>query len=226
LRFWLAATLDFRSDEATTGPGRTNGCCPTDHPAEVAWSRHRAAIFGDTHARARFGQLLHCRSSNLLAILRAAVRGSGTAALFVVLVLGMHALLFAIVFGARASVPMLVFISALLWACRLDESMDGRWWLFVGVARRQCFSKLLVFLLAPALLMPPSLKAPSIWLATRSLVRAVDRGGDLVLRSSRLERAARLATFTFHRRVSASVDRCKPRVSKFLPSTSSVQGCC
>jgi 4-amino-4-deoxy-L-arabinose transferase-like glycosyltransferase len=157
LRLWFAASLDFRSDEAYYWTwSHQNPLSFLDQPPMVAWfERFGQLFFGDTLLGARFGQILAVPMIELLLADIARRRtGSWNAALFVVLALEStiyYALITAIV---EPSIPLLLFTSLLLWAlCRLDETMDGRWWLLIGVAGGLALlSKYIALLLPPALL--------------------------------------------------------------------------
>ena len=172
LRFWLAATLDLRTDEAYYWTwARQWVPSYLDHPPMVAWFvRIGQAVFGDTTLGARFGQILAWPLIELfLADIVRRRTGSWNAALFVVVLLECTLYYSMIVIVVEPSIPMLLFVSVMLWSlCRLDESMDGRWWLLAGAAAGLALlSKLLVFLLAPALLVFVLSRRHRGWLATR-----------------------------------------------------------
>lgn len=157
LRLWLAATLDFRSDEAYYWTWSHQAVLSfLDHPPMVAWfERFGQLFFGDTTLGARFGQIVALPLIELLLADIARRRtGNWNAALLVVLALECSTYYAVVVTTLEPSIPLLLFTSLMLWAlCRLDESMDGRWWLLAGLAAGLALlSKYLVVLLAPALL--------------------------------------------------------------------------
>jgi 4-amino-4-deoxy-L-arabinose transferase-like glycosyltransferase len=157
LRIIAAVTLDLRSDEAYYWTW-TQQWAPSylDQPPMVAWfERIGQLIFGDTAFGARFAQLV---SLPLIQLLLADVARRRTkswnAALFVVLAIecALNYGLFVIVI--EPSTPMLLFASLMLWSlCRLDETMNVRWWLAIGLASGLALlSKFTVVMLAPGLL--------------------------------------------------------------------------
>jgi 4-amino-4-deoxy-L-arabinose transferase-like glycosyltransferase len=157
LRFMTAASLDLRSDEAYYWTWSHEKVLSfLDQPPMVAWfERFGELFFGDTPLGARFAQVLALPLIELLLADIARQRtGSWNAALFVVLALEctLNYGLFVIV--VEPAIPMLLFTSIIVWAlCRLDETMDARWWLLIGVAGGLALlSKYIVLLLAPALL--------------------------------------------------------------------------
>jgi 4-amino-4-deoxy-L-arabinose transferase-like glycosyltransferase len=157
LRIWLAATFDLRTDEAyywTWARQWVPGYL--DHPPMVAWFvKFGQPFFGDTTLGARFGQILALPVIEFfLADIARRRSRSWNAALFVMVLLESTVYYSLIVIILEPSVPMLVFLSMMLWSlCRLDESMDGRWWLLAGLAGGLALlSKLLIALVAPALL--------------------------------------------------------------------------
>jgi 4-amino-4-deoxy-L-arabinose transferase-like glycosyltransferase len=158
LRFTTAATLDLRSDEAYYWTWSHQWVLSyLDQPPMVAWfERLGETVFGDTPLGARFAQLLALPLIELLLadIARRRTR-SWNAALFVVLAIEctLDYGFFTIV--VEPSVPLLLFTSLLLWAlCRLDETLEARWWLLVGVTGGLALlSKYMIVLLAPALLL-------------------------------------------------------------------------
>ena len=172
LRFWLASTLDLRTDEAyywTWARQWVPGYL--DHPPMVAWFvKLGQLIFGDTTLGARFGQILALPVIEffLADIARRRTR-SWNAALFVVIALECTLYYSLVVIVLEPSIPMLLFVSIVLWSlCRLDESMDGRWWLLAGAAGGLALlSKLLVFLVAPAILVFLLSVRHRRWVATR-----------------------------------------------------------
>jgi 4-amino-4-deoxy-L-arabinose transferase-like glycosyltransferase len=172
LRFMTAATLDLRSDEAYYWTWSHEWVLSyLDQPPMVAWfERLGETVFGDTPLGARFAQLLALPLIELLLadIARRRTR-SWNAALFVVLAIEctLDYGFFAIV--VEPSVPLLLFTSLLLWAlCRLDETLDARWWLLVGVAGGLALlSKYMIVLLAPALLLFLLLPRHRHWLRSR-----------------------------------------------------------
>ena len=172
MRLVVAAGLDLRSDEAYYWTWSHEAVLSfLDQPPMVAWfERFGEAFFGDTPVGARFAQLLALPIIEaLLADIARRRTGSWNAALFVVLALEctLNYALFVVV--VEPSIPLLLFTSVILWALtRLDETMEARWWLLVGVAGGLALlSKYIVLLLAPALLVF-LLLAPKHrrWLAT------------------------------------------------------------
>ncbi|MEO8758507.1 MAG: glycosyltransferase family 39 protein [Devosia sp.] len=157
LRLITAASLDLRSDEAYYWTWSHEAALSfLDQPPMVAWfERFGELIFGDTPIGARFAQLLAFPvTALLLADVARRRTGSWNAALFVVLALEctLNYALFVVV--VEPSIPLLLFTSVILWAlCRLDETMDARWWLLIGISGGLALlSKYIVLLLAPALL--------------------------------------------------------------------------
>lgn len=157
LRIIAAVTLDLRSDEAYYWTW-TQQWVPSylDQPPMVAWfERIGQTVLGDTAFGARFAQLLSLPLIQLLLGDIARRRtGSWNAALFVVLAIecALDYGLFVIVI--EPSTPMLLFASLMLWSlCRLDETMDARWWIGIGVAGGLALlSKFTIVMLAPGLL--------------------------------------------------------------------------
>ncbi len=157
LRFWAAASLDLRSDEAYYWTWSQQWVLSyLDHPPMVAWfEKLGIALFGNSPFGARFAQLVSLPLIELLLADIARCRlSSWNAALFVILAMEctLNYGLFSIV--VEPSIPLLLFVSVILWAlCRLDETDDARWWLLIGVAGGLALlSKYIVLLLAPALL--------------------------------------------------------------------------
>lgn len=157
LRIVAAATLDLRSDEAYYWTWSHQWVLSfLDQPPMVAWfERAGQLIFGDTAFGARVAQLLALPLIQLLLADIARRRtNSWNAALFVALAVecALDYGLFVIVI--EPSTPLLLFTSIMLWSlCRLDETMDSRWWIAVGVAGGLALlSKFTVVMLAPALL--------------------------------------------------------------------------
>lgn len=157
LRLITAAMLDLRSDEAYYWTWTQQSPLSfLDQPPMVAWfERLGQLLFGNTPLGARFAQILALPLIELLLTDIARRRtGQWNAALFVVLAMEctLNYALFSIV--VEPSTPLLLFTSLLLWSLvRLDETMDRRWWLLVGVAGGLALlSKYIVVLLAPALL--------------------------------------------------------------------------
>lgn len=155
VRVLLAAQLDLRSDEAYYWSWtRQSPLSFLDQPPMVAWfERIGIVFFGDTPLGARFAQLLSLPLIQLmLADIARRRTGNWNAALLVVLATecALNYGLFTIV--VEPSTPLLLFTSLMLWGlCRLDETMDGRWWLLAGVAGGLALlSKYIVLLLAPA----------------------------------------------------------------------------
>ena len=158
LRFATAATLDLRSDEAYYWTWSHQWVLSyLDQPPMVAWfERLGEMLFGDTPLGARFAQLLALPLIEvLLADIARRRAGSWNAALFVVLAMECTLDYGFFTMVVEPSVPLLLFTSLLLWAlCRLDETLDARWWLLVGVAGGLALlSKYMIVLLAPALLL-------------------------------------------------------------------------
>ena len=157
LRFVMAAGLDLRSDEAYYWTWSLQAV-PSylDHPPMVAWfERIGQMLFGDTALGARFAQILALPVIEiLLADIARRRTGSWNAALFVILALECTVYFAMIVVIIEPSIPLLLFTSIALWAmCRLDESMDPRYWLLIGLAAGMALlSKYTVLLAAPALL--------------------------------------------------------------------------
>ena len=157
-RLAMAAALDLRSDEAYYWTWSHQAVLSfLDQPPMVAWfERFGELVFGDTPLGARFAQIL---SLPLIELLLADIARRRTqswnAALFLILALECAANYAAFVVVVEPSIPLLLFTSLILWTlCRLDETMDGRWWLLIGVAGGLALlSKYIVLLLAPALLL-------------------------------------------------------------------------
>src|SRR4051812_1936728 len=122
----------------------------------VAWfERAGQLIFGDTAFGSRVAQLVCLPLIELiLADIARRRTHSWNAALFVVLAIecALNYGLFIIVI--EPSTPLLLFTSLMLWAlCRLDETMEPRWWIAIGVAGGLALlSKFTIVMLAPALL--------------------------------------------------------------------------
>jgi 4-amino-4-deoxy-L-arabinose transferase-like glycosyltransferase len=157
LRVITAATLDLRSDEAYYWTWTQQWPLSfLDQPPMVAWFERLGQLaFGDTALGARAAQIVALPLIQLLLGDIARRRtGQWNAALFVVLATEctLNYGLFTIV--VEPSTPLLLFVSLMLWALvRLDETLDARWWLLVGVAGGLALlSKYIVVLLAPALL--------------------------------------------------------------------------
>lgn len=158
LRLWLAASLDFRSDEAyywTWSHQRVLSYL--DQPPMIAWfERLGQLIFGDTTLGARFAQIAALPLIELLLADIARRRaGSWNAALFVVLALECTLNYGVTAVVVEPSVPLLLFACLFLWALdRLDDRRDPRWWLLVGVAAGLALlSKYIALLLVPAVLL-------------------------------------------------------------------------
>lgn len=157
LRLITAATLDLRSDEAYYWTWTQQSPLSfLDQPPMVAWFERLGQLaFGNTALGARVAQIVALPLVELLLADIARRRtGQWNAALFVVLAMEctLNYGLFSIV--VEPSTPLLVFTSFMLWALvRLDETMDGRWWLLVGTAAGGALlSKYIVVLIVPGLL--------------------------------------------------------------------------
>lgn len=156
LRLITAARLDLRSDEAYYWTWTQQSVLSfLDQPPMVAWfERVGQLVFGNTPLGVRFAQILTLPLIEMiLADIARRRTNQWNAALFVVLAMEctLNYGLFSIVI--EPSIPLLLFTSMILWSLvRLDETMDARWWLLVGIAGGLALlSKYIVVLLAPAI---------------------------------------------------------------------------
>jgi 4-amino-4-deoxy-L-arabinose transferase-like glycosyltransferase len=157
LRLITASQLDLRSDEAYYWTWTQQSPLSfLDQPPMVAWfERIGQRVVGNTALGVRFAQILALPAIEiLLADIARRRTGQWNAALFVVLAIEctLNYGLFSIV--VEPSTPLLLFTGLVLWSLvRLDETMDARWWLLVGLGGGMALlSKYIVVLLAPSLL--------------------------------------------------------------------------
>jgi 4-amino-4-deoxy-L-arabinose transferase-like glycosyltransferase len=174
----FAALVELRTDEAYYWTwSKEDVLSFLDHPPMIAWFvRAGTAVFGDTPFGARAGGLLALAGTQLLLADIVRRRTHGLAPMLFALLAPEAAAYYSLMMVLVApDVPLVVFLTAMLWALiRLDESRDPRWWLLAGACGGLALlSKYTAVMFVPAILafmlVPPKnrlwLLTPWPWLA-------------------------------------------------------------
>jgi 4-amino-4-deoxy-L-arabinose transferase-like glycosyltransferase len=162
VRWIFASKLDLRVNEAYYWTwSKENVLSFLDHPPMVAWFiRFGTALFGDTPFGVRFAGLL---AMLVMQVLLADIVMRRTRNLWAVafVVLAPEAALYYGQMMALASpgVPLVLFLSGLLWAMtRLEDSRNPTWWLAAGA-----FGGLMLLSTYTAVFVMPAILAFVFW---------------------------------------------------------------
>lgn len=158
LRFWFAATIELRMDEAYYWAwSKENVLSYLDHPPLIAWGvRLGTAVFGDTQFGVRFSGLLGMAAmQGLLADI--VWRATRDVRSVIVVVLMPEASVYYGISMAKVApdTALIPFLILMVWALlRVAQSGNGRWWILAGFAGgMSLLAKYTALLLAPPLLL-------------------------------------------------------------------------
>jgi 4-amino-4-deoxy-L-arabinose transferase-like glycosyltransferase len=157
LRFAVAGLTPLSSDEAYYWLwSRHFSAGYLDHPPAIAWLiRLGTLFFGDTSFGVRFGTVLASALATLFVWRTAVVLGDERLGVRAALFFNLTLMVGVEMLAATPDAPALLAASAFLYALvRVKSSVDGRWWLAVGVAGGVALlSKFTAFFLAGGVLL-------------------------------------------------------------------------